>query len=554
MKAIILFLFAIIISALLPGCAGHHTEAWEKLDSAEALLESNPDSARSIISSIQVSSRSGREERARYALINTTAIDRCGIDTTDLKILQPAIDYYPDHGTPDQRLRTLYYRGRIFQNQIDYAKAMDIFIEAREIPDITDSLTYARLLVAQGALYYKQYKAEEYIQNRLSAARLYALYGKHIEEADCYAGALAGNIYLENKSEADSLLNICSKLNTVYPQTYFTTLPSIMSYTIEYGSEAEIKNLIGKTTTQDVPERIWFEIARGYTQIGMGDSALKCLNKINIESDSLRYLLIKADALECSSNFKDALYAYKEYLGISEAYNDDLYNNGLLFSEEKYNIELSALENIQKKNRVIWISVSGILTLLLGAAVIYYLYYRNKTKRILAEQRNLNLIMEKENLQFQLSALDEERSNLQTIINNYNNTKPAFEKTLKDRIDILNGLLASEITQNDSYSTPYKNLIETIKKDKDSFISSIEIELQASHPKFMQYLTNCNLTETEIKFVCLYAIGLRGKEVGEYLQLKRHYNTSSAIRKKLGIDEHNTNLGPYIRSLMDKMG
>lgn len=554
MKAIILFLFAIIISALLPGCAGHHTEAWEKLDSAEALLESNPDSARSIISSIQVSSRSGREECARYALINTAAIDRCGIDTTDLKILQPAIDYYPDHGTPDQRLRTLYYQGRIFQNRIDYAKAMDIFIEAREIPDITDSLTYARLLVAQGALYYKQYKAEEYIQNRLSAAHLYALYGKHIEEADCYAGALAGNIYLENKLGADSILNICTELNKKFPETVYTTLPSIISYTLDYGSDLEIRNLLQKTITQNLPRNTEFEVARAYTVLNQGDAALACLDKIKVNKDSMKYLLIRADALECSGNYKDALYAYKEYLGIAEAYNDDLYNNGLLFSEEKHKLEMEALSNIEKKNRVIWISISGILVLLLFAGGLYYLYYRNKSKRELAEQQNLNLITERENLQFQLATLEEERLNLVDTIKNFKTIKPAVEKVLKARLNLLNGLLASEITENSTHSIPYKKWIETIKKDKDSFISSTQAALQASNPVFMQYLNDCHLTDEEIKFACLFAIGLRGKEVGEYLQLKRHYNTSSVIRQKLGIDEHQTNLGPYIRSLMDKMG
>jgi len=50
--------------------------------------------------------------------------------------------------------------------------------------------------------------------------------------------------------------------------------------------------------------------------------------------------------------------------------------------------------------------------------------------------------------------------------------------------------------------------------------------------------------------LCLYAIGLRGKEVGEYIQIKRHYIISHEIRMKLGIDEHETNIGIYIRRLM----
>ena len=72
-----------------------------------------------------------------------------------------------------------------------------------------------------------------------------------------------------------------------------------------------------------------------------------------------------------------------------------------------------------------------------------------------------------------------------------------------------------------------------------------------SHPQFIQYLETCGLTVYEIYICCLYAIGLRGKEVGEYTGLKRHYTISSDIRKKLGLSEHHTNLNKYIQSLLD---
>lgn len=66
----------------------------------------------------------------------------------------------------------------------------------------------------------------------------------------------------------------------------------------------------------------------------------------------------------------------------------------------------------------------------------------------------------------------------------------------------------------------------------------------------MEYLEQHGLSTDEINYLCLYAIGLRGKEVGEYIQIKRHYIISHEIRKKLGIDEHETNIGLYIRRQM----
>lgn len=62
----------------------------------------------------------------------------------------------------------------------------------------------------------------------------------------------------------------------------------------------------------------------------------------------------------------------------------------------------------------------------------------------------------------------------------------------------------------------------------------------------MNKLKDRKFSEIEIDYVCLYAIGLRGKEIGNYLQTKSHYNISSDIRAKLGLDKNETNLGKFI--------
>lgn len=84
-------------------------------------------------------------------------------------------------------------------------------------------------------------------------------------------------------------------------------------------------------------------------------------------------------------------------------------------------------------------------------------------------------------------------------------------------------------------------------------MNSTRLAFKASHPAFITYLENHGLNENEINYLCLYAIGLKGKEVGAYIELRRHYNISSEIRKKLGIDEHETNIGIYVRKLLRQL-
>lgn len=101
---ILLIMLVLMITAAV-GC-GRHGAAWRQMDAAESLMESHPDSALAILDSIPASEVNGQEEKARYALLMSMALDKNYIDTTDFNVLQPAIDYYLEHGTPDERLRT----------------------------------------------------------------------------------------------------------------------------------------------------------------------------------------------------------------------------------------------------------------------------------------------------------------------------------------------------------------------------------------------------------------------------------------------------------------
>ena len=74
----------------------------------------------------------------------------------------------------------------------------------------------------------------------------------------------------------------------------------------------------------------------------------------------------------------------------------------------------------------------------------------------------------------------------------------------------------------------------------------------AAHPEFIRLLEEKGMTESEIEYCCLYAIGLKGKEIGAYIEKKRHYNESSCIRKKLGLGEHDTNLSIYLKKILHK--
>ena len=149
----------------------HHSVHWETLAQVESYIEERPDSALTILQGMNKDELSGMEEKAKYALLLSIALDKNYIDRTDFDVLQPAIDYYQRHGTATDKLRTYYYQGRIYTNLGDNASAIIRFSKAlNEGKDSKDILTKARVHFAQGNIYNTLYKWDNYIEENKKAA------------------------------------------------------------------------------------------------------------------------------------------------------------------------------------------------------------------------------------------------------------------------------------------------------------------------------------------------------------------------------------------------
>lgn len=121
---------------------------------------------------------------------------------------------------------------------------------------------------------------------------------------------------------------------------------------------------------------------------------------------------------------------------------------------------------------------------------------------------------------------------------------------IRQRLSVLDKVLASHISSDDKAYRISEEEIENLISDRESFLISTKIVFKENHPEFISILEQKGLTDWEIGYCCLYTLGLKGKEVGEFIQKKRHYIISSDIRKKLGLCEHDTNIGIWLRALL----
>ena len=93
--------------------------------------------------------------------------------------------------------------------------------------------------------------------------------------------------------------------------------------------------------------------------------------------------------------------------------------------------------------------------------------------------------------------------------------------------------------------------LEQIKDSRSEFIENLLAAFERDHPDFIEHLKECGLDEEEIRFCCLYVIGLKGKDIKTYTNQSRLYIQSAEIRHKLGLTENDTNLSIHLRNMCE---
>ena len=558
----------------------------DTLDLAENIMEDHPDSALSILKGIDESSISSKKEKARYALLMSMALDKNYVDTTNFNVLQPAIDYYLKKGTPDEKLRTCYYQGRIYQNKGELDSALNSYERGLgNMSKCKDTLCMARTLFAQGGLYRVFYDYNSYTDCQLKAARLYNAKKRKDLEFDCLINALNGTNILDDEKRADSIMTLCDKFESLNDDQKRSLKNFHLSYAISFKSKSDIKKLMeAQQDSLGYDITGYLDLAYAYNTLGENENAKQILNSVNesgIPYDTIKYQSILVLVLRDLNDYENAFKQYWDFIHQLDSINTIMFTHKGREIEGKHKIELDAERNANRNLKIIWGCIAG-LTFLTAVIVILILLVRNsKAQKNLAVQKNKNIELENNNLKTEQEKLNLENRNLQlqrdkatleaenlahrvdTLENESECLKRLMESTdeiplevrnaIKIRIEMLNSLLADYISDKKRNEKPYEQWVKELTENAAEFMESNRMALTMSHPIFIAYLEQRGLTTAELNYVCLYAIGLRGTEIGSYIKKKSHVNMSTAIRKKLGITKGGTNLSIYIQDLIKRL-
>ena len=160
-----LFCAAVLCIALLVAC--HPVSRIDTaLSDVESYINEAPDSARTVLQAMDTTALRSRRLKARYALLRMMAQDKCYDDITLPGLLDPAAGWFERHGTPDEKMKLWFYRGRIQFYRGDVNEAAVAFARAETYADdVQDQHARGLLYISQLIMYksvYNRAMAQEY--------------------------------------------------------------------------------------------------------------------------------------------------------------------------------------------------------------------------------------------------------------------------------------------------------------------------------------------------------------------------------------------------------
>ena len=548
----ILGLFALFALLTFVSC-NRHSEHWETITAMESIIEERPDSVLNVLQAIDTDELVGDEEPAKHALLLSMSLDKNYIDKTSFEVLQPAIDYYEDNGSATDKLRTYYYQGRIYQNQGNDAAAMECFVNAiYNGKESNDILTKARTYFAQSHIYYSLYEWDNFIEANKNSALLFKESGMINSYANCLNRIINGYTLKEEPNSAWPYIYECKTLLQDMSINRLTEFyASYLTYLTNFGTEQEMNEILQEYISA-VPSSMIdrLTIANAYLKMNNYNEALSVLSEYDTSSDvakERKYLSIISDIYQGLEDHKRALESYKKYIILADSVDSAIYTQDTRFVEERHALEMAKAKETEAKNKRT-IAVLACVVALIGSLLVIMIIRRRLQ---VSHAKNRELEVEKQKYEQLYADAIAERNALTKMVED-SSVREEAKAVIKARLDVLNKVIISQITGTTSANKKAYEELELLLADKETFIESTRLTIEGNNPEFITALKRRGLTDEEINICCLYAIGLKGKDIKAYTNQSRHYHQSADIRHKLGLTESDTNLSIFLRDMLEK--
>lgn len=202
---------------LVIGCS-RNPKADALLYSAEELIGTNPDTALKVLDSIDVESLTKRQQM-RYHLNHALAQNRTYTPFTSDSIMKEVVEYYDDHGTPNEQMLANYLMGRVYADMDNPMVALEYFHNAVERADTAsedcDYKTLSRVYGQSADLFHMQLLSEYELRDEKLAIH-YAWKAKDTLAALQFYEHLVGPY--DRMNMKDSVISVSKNASNLYLQ------------------------------------------------------------------------------------------------------------------------------------------------------------------------------------------------------------------------------------------------------------------------------------------------------------------------------------------------
>ena len=421
-------LILLILSLGLYSCDRHGVMA--HLSDIESYIDSRPDSALAAIRQIDTAALRGRPVKSKYSLLHAIALDKNYIDTADTRIVQPAVEWYDHHGSPEERLKAYMYLGTEQYNAGRYNQAIVSFSKAAEFADKVEDQNLLGILYSRMA-------------DTFTATKEYTQAASYIDKSlDCFRKC--GLKDQEKLVQVNEAINLAQRREWGKADSCFISLSSDSTLAINLKSLV-LRNyaleILYNQSRNDLDALEIFESAKkyggdltdleqlcGYAYIlgvsGQKERSDSLFKVIETHGDAAKYnLYYWRHRTKLSNN--DYKLAY-DYLLAAESIADSINSHASALSAEKSHKEYLEKDIISKENSISRQRQLFCLYLLLSTVIIILIIV------LQANRRRLN-IEKQGRMEIVIDSLNEQIRNMRSEMENLTrtHTKARFSYTAK---------------------------------------------------------------------------------------------------------------------------
>lgn len=443
------------MSFLLVSCDNRQTKSL--LQDVETYIQERPDSALRVLRKVDSLTLNTKSLRARYSLLFAMALDKNYIDTTALSILEPTVAYYERLGSPQDKMLSCYYLGRIYANRKDYPNAVIFYSQALRESSADDYYHKGLAYEALANAYSASFNTEEELRNAILA---HDCFDKIRDKNLALSRYKIAQAYHNNEQFdlADSLYSsVYSGLDSTSKLAFYAMEDQVSNDLQREGPDVERDIKLLEYVAEhrgNLTLTSYYEYAYLLLLIGNKSTAENILSQLSEIDESVETMEIRYRIAKYEEHDKEALTLLKGLL----LYQNDVVKKQLaqsVFKAQSDYYRLTAEVSEQKSTIANQRSVIILIASLMMAGLLYIAFMKRK----------IALSREKERL---TQAVEESERLLETVMNRAKQEKEERDKNIFD-LKSLNEREQDKIKElRDMYVTLYQKRFCEIGKYYDA--------------------------------------------------------------------------------------